>query len=176
MRNKRCKLELYWGRLYGYAFSLTGNKDDAMDLVQDCAAKALSARRIPSDEPRYRAWLFRILRNLVIDRSRRLRREIDGLVAVGESENASASVFPSDERMISGLTVRLSMGKLTPAQREILALIDIVGLSYAEAANFLEVPIGTVMSRLSRARTALINEISADNVRALPLRKTKLSL
>lgn len=176
MRKAKYQFEAYWDRLYGYAFSLTRNQDDAMDLVQDCAARALSARRIPKDEPSYRAWLFRILRNLVIDRARRLQRETNGLTAVDDPEARIDPERHGDESLISSLTVRLSMDKLAPAQREILALIDIVGLSYAEAAKFLGIPVGTVMSRVSRARAALINEISAGNVRTLPLKETKRSL
>ena len=64
------RLEPYLGRLFGYAISLANERDLALELVQDCMVKALAARETPRDEPAYRAWLFRILRNAAIDRLR----------------------------------------------------------------------------------------------------------
>ena len=61
------RIEHYLDRLYGYALSLTGDPQDAMDLVQECAARAIAARRVPEDTSAYRAWLFRITRNRLSD-------------------------------------------------------------------------------------------------------------
>jgi RNA polymerase sigma-70 factor (ECF subfamily) len=63
------------------------------------------------------------------------------------------------------------MAKLPQLQREIIALIDMVGLSYAETARFLDVPVGTVMSRVSRARRMLLEAIGSSNVHQLPVKK-----
>ena len=68
---QRKRIETYLGRLFGYAFSLTRNREDSRDLVQDCVLRALSAQSVPGDEPAYRAWLFRILRNLWYDQIKR---------------------------------------------------------------------------------------------------------
>ena len=78
-----------------------------------------------------------------------------------------------DERFITVLTVKLEMAKLPRNQREIIALIDIVGLSYAETAYLLDVPVGTVMSRISRARRILLEAIGTSNVHELPFKKKK---
>ena len=79
--------------------------------------------------------------------------------------------WQGDERFITVLTVKLGMAKLPRRQREIIALIDIAGLSYAETARFLDVPVGTVMSRVSRARRMLLEAIGSSNVQALPVKR-----
>ena len=157
---QRRRIEPYLERLFGYAFSLTRNREDSADLVQDCALRALSARRTPRDEAAYRAWLFRILRNAWLDRARRPRLEQLGLPS--EELVADSDVWIGDERRINTLTVRLGLAKLSLVQREIIALVDIVGLSYAETSEVLDLPRGTVMSRLSRARRALLEVLSKD--------------
>ena len=165
---ERKRIEGYLERLFRYAFSLAGDRERAHDLVQDCAVKALAAGRVPRDEPAYRAWLFRILRNAFLDQIRRgatAERQVEAA-----REASSLEIWRCDETLINGLTVKLGMTKLSPPQREIIALIDIVGFSYAETAALLEVPVGTVMSRISRARQALILVLGESNVHALPAR------
>lgn len=151
---KQQRIEAYLDRLFGYAFSLTRNSDDSKDLVQDCALKALAARETPRDEAAYRAWLFRILRNAWIDRLRRPKLDETDLPLEWRSSDIEG--WRGDERRITTLTVRLGLARLSPMQREVIALVDIVGLTYAEAAGVLGVPQGTIMSRLSRARRALL--------------------
>jgi RNA polymerase sigma-70 factor, ECF subfamily len=168
---KRARIEPYLQRLFGYAFSLARDRHRAEDLVQECAIRALAAKNAPTDEPAYRAWLFRILRNAFYDRRRRDR--IAAEAAKDVNFPGTMEFWHGDERFISVLTVKLEMAKLPAPQREILALIDIAGLSYAEAAEFLEVPVGTVMSRISRARRALLDAITASNVHELPVKKKK---
>jgi len=168
---KRARIEPYLKRLYGYAYSLAGDRHRAEDLVQECAIRALAAKNAPADEPAYRAWLFRILRNAFYDRRRRERIAAE----VPDDGNFSGTLeyWQGDERFISVLTVKLEMAKLPPQQREILALIDIVGLSYAEAAGFLKVPVGTIMSRISRARRVLLAAVTASNVHELRVARKK---
>jgi len=84
--------------------------------------------------------------------------------------------WQGDERLITVLTVKLEMAKLPRRQREIIALIDIVGFSYAEAAQLLDVPTGTVMSRISRARRMLLDAIGSSNIHELPVKKKKGTL
>jgi len=164
---QRRRIEAYLGRLFGYALSMAGDRDQARDLVQDCALRALAARRVPEDEAAYRAWLFRILRNAFLDEERRNGRrghdgaETDGLPGPGE-------IWDFDQRLISELTVRVGLAKLTGPHREVIALVDIGGFSYAEAAHLIGVAPGTVMSRLSRARHALLRAIGEGNVQPLP--------
>ncbi|MCG8356263.1 MAG: RNA polymerase sigma factor [Kiloniellales bacterium] len=163
---ERHRLEPYLKRLFGFAYGLSGEREQARDLVQECALKALAAHRTPRDEPAYRAWLFTILRNLFIDRQRSNREA----PAVPDPERAPESweIWRSDEYLMTALTVRLAMAKLSAPHREIIALVDLAGFSYAETAALLGVPAGTVMSRLSRARQALLGLIIDNNVRELP--------
>ncbi len=169
--DRGARIEAYLKRLYGYAYSLCGDPHQAEDLVHDGALKALAARRVPVDEPAFRAWLFRIVRNVFLDRVRHEKVAAD---ALGKEYSDPATEFwQGDDRFFSALTVKLEMEKLPRPQREILALIDIAGLSYAETAHCLDIPVGTVMSRISRARAALLEAMSTSNVQVLPLRKTK---
>ncbi len=165
----RTRISGYLPRLFGYALSLTGDRHQAEDLVQDCALRALTARNVPKDEAAFRAWLFRILRNAFFDQIRRRRTRDTHAQAETEKNRAETEFWQGDERFITALTVKLEMAKLPRPQREIIALIDMVGLSYAETAVLLEVPTGTVMSRISRARRALLDAVGASNVHELPV-------
>ncbi len=168
---ERPRIEAYLRRLYGYALSLAGKHHQAEDLVQECAVRALRAKNIPGDEPAFRAWLFRILRNLYLDG---VRREKTTVSAKEEANfHPETEFWQGDERFITVLTVKLEMAKLPRRQREIIALIDVVGLSYAETAQLLDVPVGTVMSRISRARRMLLEAIGTSNIHELPVKKKK---
>lgn len=169
------RVEPYLNRLYAYALSLTNHPQDAMDIVQDCATRAIEARRVPDDEAAYRAWLFRIVRNLFIDSLRRRSRAPETL-ADSDPKDGANEAWHCERALISGITVRMGLRRLSPGHRDIIALVDIAGLSYAETATLLGVPLGTVMSRLSRARRMLLAHISAENVRPFPAAKTKKSL
>jgi RNA polymerase sigma-70 factor (ECF subfamily) len=157
------RLSQYLPRLFGYAVSLTRNNDQARDLVQECALKALKARAVPTDEPAYRAWLFTILRNAAADLRRR-RREVSPAIGGGAE---TTSIWNFDDSYIATVTVRQGLRRLSDDAREIIALIDIAGFSYAEAAAILGVPAGTVMSRLTRARQMLLQTIAQTSVRPL---------
>jgi RNA polymerase sigma-70 factor, ECF subfamily len=160
------RLVPYLPRLFGYAVNLCLNGEAARDLVQDCALRALQARRVPADEPAFRAWLFVILRNLFLDQQR------GRSVAAAEADNAQAAAAQAawghDDSLINTLTVKMGMERLSRDHREVIALVDIAGFSYTEAACLLDVPSGTVMSRLSRARRALLDQMMASNVHVLP--------
>ncbi len=120
-----------------------------------------------------RAWLFRILRNTFIDHTRRTGRFValdhDDNADHAEAENGAAPA-DFDDHLVNALTVRFALEKLQPGQREIIGLIDIAGFSYAEAAALLEVPAGTIMSRLSRARKSLAETIADTNIVPMPRR------
>ena len=168
---KGARIEPYLRRLFGYAFSLSRDYHRAEDLVQECAVRALSAPSTPADEPAYKTWLFRILKNAFVDRLRREQTAADHMVDAGGASDTE--FWQGDERFITMLTVKIEMEKLPPPQQEILGLIDITGLSYAEAAKFLDVPVGTVMSRISRARRALLEAVASSNIHELPVKKKK---
>ncbi|MFC6855705.1 RNA polymerase sigma factor [Marivibrio halodurans] len=175
MPDLRGRLQDQAARLYGYAMALTRNPEDAEDLVQETFIKAMTADRHPADAAAFRAWLFRILRNLFLDQRRWAARAEAYRQAVRDAASdgeLSDTTHPGrkDAAAITILTVRFGLMKLAPHQREILALIDVAGFSYAEASDLLDVPIGTVMSRISRARAHLIAAIDDSNIVPLPTR------
>ena len=160
-------IEPHLNRLYGFAFALTQDRDQSQDLVQECVVRALAAKRRPADEPARRAWLFRILRNAFIDKYRRSGREVGIGPAINGFADDTESGWRGDRRIIDVVTVRIAITRLSAAQREIIALIDFVGFSYAEAADVLGVAEGTVMSRIARARKALLTVLERENITPL---------
>jgi RNA polymerase sigma-70 factor (ECF subfamily) len=135
-----------------YARALTGDAAWADDLVQDTAERALVRAGSFRAGTNLRAWLFTILRNLYIDQYR-ARREI-----ACDDETAPWRTMEAPGREIDGLVLRdvqRALYHLPLEQREVLLLVCVEELSYQEAAQVLEVPVGTIMSRLSRAREHL---------------------
>jgi RNA polymerase sigma-70 factor (ECF subfamily) len=165
---KRKRIEDYIPRLYGYAVSLSRDHHDALDLVQETALKALKASRVPDDEPAYRAWLFIILRNAWLDMIRRRGRRPEVSGTETGYEEIGDQAWAHDESLISTLTVKLSLARLSADHRDVLGLVDVSGFSYAEAAAILGVPAGTVMSRVARARNALLKQLDSGNVVSFP--------
>ncbi len=158
-------LEAQLERLVNYAQCLCKDRDCARDLAQSSIVKALAAKNVPSDERAYRTWLFRILRNVFLDNLRKqstedkIRRELLENYATDGNNPQELCVYTIEQRKINILSVHQGLEKLNEDQREILILIDMVGFSYREVADLLELPIGTVMSRISRSRNALLREM-----------------
>jgi RNA polymerase sigma-70 factor, ECF subfamily len=162
-----CRLKCCSSRLYGYAVALTRDREYAADLFQDCVVRAMARPDAPVDEGAFRAWLFTIMRNLWIDTCRARRRR-EGIET--DAEDAAETAGPASlERMIvNRIAVRQAFARLSDHHRDVLALVDIAGFSYAETADLLDVPTGTVMSRVSRARISLSHLLSDSNVAAFP--------
>jgi RNA polymerase sigma-70 factor (ECF subfamily) len=146
------------------ACTLTSRPADAEDLVQDTLLRAYQAiARFDGGHPR--AWLLTILRNTHINRNRRRRPELlddqvaalDRLADVGGAEGPEGLVVGSAFDAV----VTNALNALPDRYREIVTLVDIDGLSYAEAAEALGVPEGTVMSRLHRARARMRQRLVA---------------
>ncbi len=157
-------------KLFGYACALCEDIGAAEDLYQDTMLRVMTARMMPEESTACRLWLFRIMRNLWIDRLRAEGRlpDFDDNAEVEELAQGQG-----DDQVVNALAVRQAFGKLSKAHREILALVDICGFSYAEAAEMLDVAPGTIMSRVSRARAALVVKMQDEkNVIALPLRRS----
>ena len=149
-------------RLVAFAGALVGERETARDLVQEAAARALAAARVPADRPAYRAWMFRIVRNAAMDELRSRRSAPDPLAG-----DVPVDPWGFDNARIAKITVEQGLAALVPEYRDVIAMIDIAGFTYAEAAELTAVPIGTVMSRISRARLALLAAIEASSVRPL---------
>jgi len=142
-------------QLYNFAHWLTQDRSEAEDLVQETFAKALRGFSGFQAGTNFRAWIFRILRNTFLT-SR------TGLKIAGRSEeelDGLASVDPSPEAILIGKAdrsmVRQALQELSVPFREILLLCEVEEMAYEEIAQVLAIPIGTVMSRLYRARKAL---------------------
>lgn len=150
-------------RLYGYALSLTGDSDIAAELFQECAVRALSARQVPTESRACRAWLFVILRNLWHDR---LRHEHTVYRAAVEACHELPTILPEDQ-YLDVIAVRAALARISPILRDTLALVDVAGFRYAEAAQILGVPIGTVMSRMAEARRKLAALIVQENTNVI---------
>jgi RNA polymerase sigma-70 factor (ECF subfamily) len=148
-------------RLVAFARTLIGDADQARDLVQEAAARALAARNVPVDAAAYRAWTFKIVRNAALDE---LRARAPRKYALPET---GVDLWRYDDAFIAKITVEQGLTAIAPVHREIIALIDIAGFSYEEAAQILGIPAGTVMSRIARARSALLHVIESSSVRPL---------
>ena len=146
-------------RLRRFAHALSRDPADADDLTQATIERALSARRQWQPGTRLDSWLYRIMRNLWIDtarsRARKARFEAppDAAQAVGVDPRPGIEATVDLKRMMS------AMDRLPDEQREVIALILVEGYGYREAAEMLELPIGTVSSRLVRGRMALLEMV-----------------
>ena len=145
-------------RLRSFARSLTGAADQADDLVQTGIEKAL--RNLDSYTPgtRLDAWMFRILRNAWID-TIRARRETVEFDAEAAETLAGEDGRTTTEARLRLTEVRRAMAGLPDDQRSVLMLVCVEGMRYREVAAALDIPEGTVMSRLSRARLALAERL-----------------
>lgn len=155
-------------RLRRFAVSLTRNSSSADDLVQSTLERAIVAwadKRIEGD---LRAWLFSILYRQFLDAHRRNRRYAGML----EFFTGRDDVQPSVERTVLAQSTLQAFDQLNTEQRALLLWVSVEGLSYKEVAEILKVPIGTVMSRLSRARQAL-RQLSDGEMAGPALRRLK---
>lgn len=143
--------------LYGFALSLSRDREAAEDLVQETYARALAARRRAAPEENLRGWLFTILRNIWKNERRRQRPE-----ATDDIEAVAAAVPDPESDPEAALDRRElrerlhdAMGALPAPFREVVMLRCVLGFSYQEVAGIVGCPAGTVMSRLARARAQL---------------------
>jgi len=140
-----------------YARALVRNRADADDLVQDCLERAVS-RWTQRHGGNVRAWLFAILHNLAVDRFRRSAAR-GRHVSIDETNEDHFGNAATQEQRLMYRDVLNKLAKLPEDQRAVLLLVAVEDLSYADAAHVLGVPVGTIMSRLSRARERLQQEI-----------------
>jgi RNA polymerase sigma-70 factor (ECF subfamily) len=150
------RLERRRERLYGIAFSWCHDRHLADDLVQQTLCKALQSRAQLRDPKAIDPWLYRILANCLRDFHRRRRETVEFDPERGPTAEIALDIA---ERHDVVTRVRRAVANLPLAQRQVLTLVDLEGCSYNEVSTALEIPPGTVMSRLCRARRALRNEL-----------------
>ncbi len=151
-----------------YAWSLLRQSQDADDLVHDCVVKALAALPKRAGDGAVRPWLFTIMHNLFVSRWRATRRRAAVMVADNDAESP---VEAGQEWSLATRELVAGLDRLPPEQRDVLLLVSVEGLEYREVAAVLGIPVGTVMSRLSRARDALRNHLEGRERQ--PLRRVK---
>ena len=152
-------------RLRRFARGLAGSAVDADDLVQAACERALGRAHQFEEGTRFDSWMFRIVQTIWIDqlRAREVRKEGG---EIPEDRLGSDEPVRRVEARLELAEVRRAVDRLSPDQRSTLMLVTVEGLSYKEAAAVAGVPVGTIMSRLARARVALQQELEAGgNVR-----------
>ena len=150
-------------RLRRFSLSVTGNVQDGEDLLHSALERALRHESSWQRGTRLDSWMYRIIRNLWIDERRAKRNQDVSLDVVGEA--ALEGGRDTAEHLLDLAQTRRALLALPEEQRSVLCLVVLEGMTYQEAAAALDVPIGTVMSRLSRARAAMVGRMSADPVR-----------
>jgi RNA polymerase sigma-70 factor (ECF subfamily) len=147
-------------RLRRFARGLAGSVAESDDLVQAACERALAREHQFQEGTRFDSWMFRIVQTIWIDqiRARDVRKE-DGDIA--EERQGSDEPVRRVEARLALAEVRRAVERLPLEQRTTLMLVTVDGLSYREAAEVAQVPVGTIMSRLARARTALQLQLGA---------------
>jgi RNA polymerase sigma-70 factor (ECF subfamily) len=165
-------------QVYRVARRLAGSREEADDLVQQTYERAFRSWRQYTPGTNLRAWLLRILTNLNIDRGRRLQRtpqttSIDSEQAdyflYNKLASATSDENPDEERVLERLSQDSVVDALADVPhdfRDVIVLVDIGEFSYADAAQILDIPIGTVMSRLHRGRRILKTNLADKAVTA----------
>jgi RNA polymerase sigma-70 factor (ECF subfamily) len=148
-------------RLRRFAYAQTGSREAADELVQAACERALSRLDQFTPGTRLDSWMFRIMQSIWINRVRHAARWPQAKPEVMDFMPHDARIHEYAEARADLAIVRAEVARLPDEQRAVLALVAIDGRSYQEAAEILEVPIGTVMSRLSRARRKLLDAIEA---------------
>ncbi len=163
-QRKLCKrLEAGRGRLFRMAYAWSHNQDVADEVVQETMIKAMNSVDKVKNIDALDGWLFRVLSNCFVDLCRKRREEIDIDDVVLFEQDTPETIQQQNEMLVS---VRSAIANLPINHRQVITLIDIESFSYAEVASILDIPQGTVMSRLNRARQSLkkiLNESTKEN-------------
>ena len=163
-------------QVYRVARHLVGSREEAEDLMQEAYARAFRSWQSFRPGTNLRAWLLRILTNLNIDRGRRVQRAPDmqpleegDYFLYNKLEESVGDESPDEERVVERLSQDSVVSALSAVPhdfRDVVVLVDIGDFSYADAAQILDIPIGTVMSRLHRGRRLLKTRLAGDTVGA----------
>jgi RNA polymerase sigma factor (sigma-70 family) len=138
-----------------YARTFVRDAAAADDLVQDTLERAISRWHYRRSDGDARAWLFTILHNLAVNHLRRAARR-GREIPLDDADDSDVAVPSTQEDALRHDDILTAVGQLPDDQRSVLLLVSIEDVSYAEAARILDVPMGTVMSRLARARARLL--------------------
>ena len=161
-------------QVYRVARRLVGSREEAEDLVQETYARAFRSWRSYTPGTNMRAWLLRILTNLNVDRGRRIQRtppiqpleESDYYLANKLASSAGEAALDQEQvvERLSQDSIVHALADIQPQFRDVVVLVDIGDFSYADAAEILDIPMGTVMSRLHRGRRALKQRLAEETI------------
>jgi len=160
-------------RLRRYARVLTGDATRADDLVQETLARGWEKRRLWAAGTDLRAWLFTIMHNVFVNQRALAARDAQNVSLDGEGEAGAAWQVPvraPQQAHVELLEVLRELARLPAEQREVLVLAAVEEMRYEEIAAVLSIPVGTVMSRLSRARAKLRRSASSESDAVAPLK------
>jgi len=160
----------YIPRLRRYARALTGDRARADDLVQDTLERALVKLHLWQPGSDLRAWLFSLMHNVFINQ---LRSQSARVTAELDDEAAQVAVRPTQTDWLELRDLQATLLRLPEEQREVLLLVGLEQMSYEETAGALGIPVGTVMSRLSRARERLRGLLAGGAMPAAALKVVK---
>lgn len=138
-------------RLRRYARALAGNRDDADDLVQDTLERAWAKSGLWAGVADMRAWLFSLMHNLHVDGIRRPKLA----TVTMDDDTPEVAIAPTQGERLAVLDLQAALDLLPIEQKEVVLLVALEDMAYAEIATTLGIPVGTVMSRLSRGRERL---------------------
>ncbi len=152
-------LRRHAGLIHAVCRRVLGNSDDALDASQE--ALLAIARRIDTFDGRakFTTWCYRVATNAALDEARRRGRRPMPAETIPEPLDRRAAI---DEAVADRLDIDAALGRLSPEHRAAVALRDVVGLDYAEIARVLDIPPGTVRSRIARGRAALADQLGRD--------------
>lgn len=148
-------------RLRRFARSLARNDPDADDLCQLAIERALKARDQWREGTRLDSWMYRVMRNIWIDEARARARRAQTFAPEEDGIDVGDDGHEVIERNVAVSEVDRAMARLPDEQREVIALVLVEGLAYKEAADILDIPMGTLTSRLVRGRQALLQMLEA---------------
>jgi RNA polymerase sigma factor (sigma-70 family) len=175
MNDMKLLIEPQIPALRRYARALVRDISSADDLVQDCLERAISHWHQRREDGDARTWLFAILHNLAVNKMRQTARRGDH-AGLDQVDEAALARPPTQESQLMQRDILNALATLPEEQRSVLLLVSVEELSYAETARVLSIPLGTVMSRLARAREKLREAMAGDNVVTLhgsPFRRQK---
>ncbi len=154
----RKKLGTMRPNLYRMAYAWCGNRELADDLAQETIVKSLEKSHQLKDIEKISSWCYRILHNCWLSHLRSLKPNVDIDEIVLTCEDCPEKNYRD---MVASEAIQVAISRLPSGQRKVLMLIDLEGFSYREVADILSIPVGTVMSRISRARAALEKSLAS---------------
>lgn len=156
--------------IVNYVRALSQDSETARDIAQETYIRAMTAKTLPDDTAAMRAWGLRVARNIFVDEMRKQRVRMEYARVEERFIDEGKSVTPPQ---FNTVMVREAFSALSQDHREIMFLVDVLGMSYAEAAEALNVANGTVMSRVSRARAHFIEALESGKIQPIDSARRK---